>query len=34
VGHYGRGEIHEIPDDPLVKKALQDRESIHTAPLG
>jgi Raf kinase inhibitor-like YbhB/YbcL family protein len=33
TAHYGRGEIHEIPDDPLKKKALQDRESIHTAPL-
>ncbi len=33
TGHYGRGEIQEIPDDPLKKKALQDRESIHTAPL-
>jgi Raf kinase inhibitor-like YbhB/YbcL family protein len=33
TGHYGRGEVHEIPDDPLQKKALQDRESIHTAPI-
>jgi len=34
TGHYGRGEVQEIPGDPLKKKALQDRESIHTAPLG
>lgn len=33
TAHYGRGEIQEIPDDPLKKKALQDRESLHTAPL-
>lgn len=33
TGHYGREEVQEIPDDPLKKKALQDRESVHTAPL-
>jgi len=33
TAHYGRGEVQEIPDDPFKKKALQDRESIHTAPL-
>lgn len=33
TGHYGPGEVQEIPDDPLVKKALQDRAAIHTAPL-
>jgi Raf kinase inhibitor-like YbhB/YbcL family protein len=33
TAHYGKGEIQEIPGDPLKKKALQDRESIHTAPL-
>lgn len=33
TGHYGTGEVQEIPGDPLVKKALQDRGAIHTAPL-
>jgi Raf kinase inhibitor-like YbhB/YbcL family protein len=33
TGHYGRGEIKEIPSDPLKKKALQDQESIHSPPL-
>jgi Raf kinase inhibitor-like YbhB/YbcL family protein len=33
MGTYGRGEVHEIPDDPIKKKAQQDRASFYTAPL-
>jgi len=33
TGTYARGQGHDLPDDPLVKKAMQDRGSIYTAPL-
>lgn len=33
MGTYGRGEVREISDDPIKKKAQQDRASFYTAPL-
>jgi hypothetical protein len=33
MGTYGRGETPEIPDDPIKKKAKQDRASFYTVPL-
>ena len=33
TGIYEHGHHHEIPDDPIKKKALQDRASLHTPPL-
>ena len=33
MGTYARGEEHGISDDPIQKKAQQDRASLYTAPL-
>jgi Raf kinase inhibitor-like YbhB/YbcL family protein len=33
TGLYARGMWHDLPEDPLAKKAAQDRASIYTAPL-
>jgi len=34
LGTYTQGQEHDLPDDPLEKKALQDRFGLSTAPLG
>jgi Raf kinase inhibitor-like YbhB/YbcL family protein len=33
MGTYVHGQKEGVPTDPLEKKALQDRESLHTPPL-
>jgi Raf kinase inhibitor-like YbhB/YbcL family protein len=33
TGTYGHGQGRELSDDPLIKKAQQDRASLYTAPI-